>query len=156
MGFIGGEKYEVKSLLQNALRNNGQNETRINSWQTNYFTKEFGHEKYFNDLNRGKNPVVLKGLSGSPKSIGSFHVVQVLLTVFLMLPLVRFFRARTDYDLFIAGFFSYLLITTAFARILTDIWRYVIPGWSLFAVLMLYGLKELIADGSSVRTCERE
>ncbi len=147
-GLLGGQKTELNVWRGDILKANGQ-PYNMATWNSNWYIDEFGMKKYLDDYNRGETPGVLRGLSGSEKNIGKIGVnatrlMQALMTVLAitMLGWLMFKRKMGFHTVYIYSFLAFFVFIVALSSGLVDIWRFIIPCWSIFIVSTFYGILE--------------
>lgn len=141
MGFIGGGKQELQATRNNFMKFNGL--TLPDSIQfSNYYTRKYGKEKFFSIYNGGEHSKVIRGFEGSAISRSNVRVYQALITVFPLIVmgwlLVKgklYFNTPYFYVIF-----SYSIMIGSLALYFVDIWRYIISAWSIFVVILFYGI----------------
>jgi hypothetical protein len=133
-GLVGGGKVELEGLRERVLAASGD-PAAIEAWQDRLI------DRFGNRFNNGRRARVIPGIAGSHRPDERPGPAQLLITVglllcFLFLALRRRIAAWGIYALSLG---CYALVIGAFAFVLVDLWRYIAPVWTAFAVLQLDG-----------------
>jgi len=149
-GIIGGQKSELNPWRDNIVQSNGQ-PFNLMIWHSNWYTDKYGMKQYLDSYNRGEIPTIIRGLSGSKKNIwrvGIYVVrlMQALMTVIAIITLGWFMiRSKTGLNsVYLYSAVSYLVYIIALSSGLVDLWRYIIPCWSMFIIVLFYGIQEFM------------
>jgi len=147
-GLLGGQKTELNVWREGILKANGQPYS-ITTWHSNWYIDKYGMKKYLDDYNRGETPRVLRGLSDSEKIIGKIGVnatrlMQAIMTVMAitMLGWFVFKRKIGFHTVYVYSFVAFFVFIVALSSGLMDLWRFIIPCWSIFIVCAFYAVPE--------------
>ncbi len=56
-------------------------------------------------------------------------------------------KRKTDFHTpYVYATISYLVFITALASGLMDLWRFIIPSWSIFIIILSYGIADFINE----------
>ncbi len=146
-GIIGGSKSELYEWRHNILQANG-GPYRLEARHSNWYTNQYGIKKYLDTFNRGVTPQVFRGLSNSRKSVWKIREVQAIMTILAMLAFGwAILKRKTDFHTpYVYATISYLVFITALASGLMDLWRFIIPSWSIFIIILSYGIADFINE----------
>lgn len=150
---FGGGKLETESILKLILRQNGMDNYDLDRMSRNPYIKYIGLETFLAEVNGGKKPRTLTGLSRAPLIADSYRASEAGLTI---IEIVAFFYlitsgragANTPYSLIVV---SYLIFVISLSIYFADIWRYIITPWTIFAIVIGYGISDILATASLER-----
>jgi len=155
-GILGGEKSELDKYMPFFMER--RKKPALSICLNDRYSEKKGIRKFFVKYNNGKIPsgVSLIGRASDKGSMLFFlgntltfmksRLLQAALSILMIGGLIysvvkRNFELHTPY---VYVFLSYLTTNTVFAITLTDLWRYMISVWAVFAVLMFYGFKKAL------------
>jgi len=121
------------------------------TWHSNWYTDKYGMKQYLDFYNRGEIPIIIRGLSGSEKNIWRVRIyvvrlMQAIMTVMAIITLGWFMiRRKTGLNsVYLYSAVAYLVYIIALSSGLVDLWRYIIPCWSMFIIVLFYGIQDFM------------
>lgn len=138
-GLIGGSKKEIVGTCNRILAANGKRASvaRLHA------AMEKKHSGLFGGDERTR---YLPGLGGAPQPAEEVLTPERVLTILLaaVLAVLAAIRRIPFASPAVFGALTYAVVVASLAWMLCDVWRYVVPAWSLFAVTSLSALAKVV------------